>query len=122
MTNSWAATNILSICVMTARRLIRLKLWYCLGQAIVLLSFTLNLGLAIAQEQTVSRNGIVPETPDVPENLTNVFGSWIWADKFFNGQTCLFWRAFNIPSSVPVQKARLRMTVDNNYVLFLDGR
>jgi signal transduction histidine kinase len=107
---------------MTARRLIGLKLWYCLGQAIVLLSFALNLRLAIAQEQTVSSNGTAPETPDIPENLTNVFGSWIWADKYFNGQTCLFWRAFNIPFSVPVQKARLRVTVDNNYVLFLDGR
>src|SRR6185503_2075614 len=31
-------------------------------------------------------------------------------------------RAFDIPSSVLVQKARLRMTVDNNYVLFLGGR
>src|SRR6266566_5690985 len=114
--------DILSICVMTARRLIGLKLWYCLRQAIVLLSFALNLGVAVAQEQTVSSNGIAAEAPGISENLTNVFGSWIWADKFFNGQTCLFWRAFNMPSSVPGQKARLRMTVDNNYVLFLDGR
>jgi len=104
--------------LVTDRRSIGLRLWYCLG----LLSFALNPGLALAQEQTASTNAIAPEPLAVPENLTNVFGSWIWADKFFNGQTLRFWRTFDIPRSAQVHKARLRMTVDNNYVLFLDGR
>jgi signal transduction histidine kinase len=55
-------------------------------------------------------------------NLTNALGSWIWADKTFDGQTCQLWRSFEIPDSTTVKLARLRMTADNEYILFLDGR
>jgi len=55
-------------------------------------------------------------------NLTNELGSWIWAGKTFDGQTCQLWRSFEIPALATVKLAQLRMTADNEYILFLDGR
>ncbi len=52
---------------------------------------------------------------------TNGLGSWIWADKTFDRQTCQLWRTFYLPDSNPVTKARLVMTVDNEFSLYLDG-
>jgi len=49
-------------------------------------------------------------------------GSWIWTDRTFDKQTCQFWKAFDIPSSSPVAKARLRITADNEFRVLLDGR
>ena len=49
-------------------------------------------------------------------------GSWIWDRETHNQQECRFWRSFEIPKSVFVQSAILRITADNNYRLFLDGR
>ena len=49
-------------------------------------------------------------------------GWWIWTDQVFDQQTCRFWRAFEIPRSSVVTYARIRMTADNSYRLFLDGR
>jgi signal transduction histidine kinase len=56
------------------------------------------------------------------DSPTNGLGSWIWAAKTFDRQTCLFWRSFEIPPQSPAVHARLVMTVDNEYTLFLDGR
>lgn len=53
---------------------------------------------------------------------TNGLGSWIWADKTFDRQTCQLWRTFYLSSYSPVTKARLVMTVDNEFTLYLDGR
>lgn len=49
-------------------------------------------------------------------------GSWIWAAETYDRQTCRFWRSFEVPSSAVVVRALLRITVDNGYTLFLDGR
>jgi signal transduction histidine kinase len=49
-------------------------------------------------------------------------GSWIWADTTSENQVCLFWRAFDVPAGKTLRKARLRMTVDNEFILYLDGR
>jgi signal transduction histidine kinase len=49
-------------------------------------------------------------------------GSWIWAQKTYDQQTCRLWRAFDIPQTATVKLARLRITADNTYRLFLDGR
>src|SRR4051794_6574403 len=38
-------------------------------------------------------------TLESASNFTNELGSWIWADKTFDGQTCQFWRSFEIPAS-----------------------
>ncbi len=56
----------------------------------------------------------------VEDNPTNTLGSWIWASTTYDRQTCQFWRAFEIPTNVV--HARLKMTVDNEYYLLLDGR
>jgi signal transduction histidine kinase len=56
------------------------------------------------------------------ENLTNGLGSWIWDSRAFDRQWCQFWREFEVPDSARVVHAQLRMTVDNEYTLFLDGR
>jgi signal transduction histidine kinase len=52
---------------------------------------------------------------------TNGVGSWIWDSNTFDKQTCRFWRSFDVPHST-VAKATLRLTADNGYRLFLDGR
>ena len=64
---------------------------------------------------------IVPPGSASKLDATSRVGSWIWADKTFDGQTCRFWRSFEIPSGASVVKARLRITADNSYWVFLDG-
>jgi signal transduction histidine kinase len=49
-------------------------------------------------------------------------GSWIWTTETHDRQTCRFWRTFAIPASSVVTNARLWITGDNAYHLFLDGR
>ena len=61
----------------------------------------------------------IPEEYDSP---TNGLGSWIWTNFTTNQQPCQFWKAFVVPEGSPVVKARLVMTVDNEFTLFLDGR
>ena len=53
---------------------------------------------------------------------TNGLGSWIWAAKTMDNQTCLLWHTFEIPENARVDKARLMMTTDNEFTLYLDGR
>jgi len=54
--------------------------------------------------------------------VTNHLGTWIWDTNTFDKQTCRFWKSFEIPSSTKVAKATLRITADNGYSLYLDGR
>jgi two-component sensor histidine kinase len=49
-------------------------------------------------------------------------GSWIWETNTFDRQTVLFWNSFDIPEKSTVTCARLRITADNEYILYLDGR
>lgn len=49
-------------------------------------------------------------------------GAWIWDSRCEDKQTCRFWRALDIPDGAVVTRARLRITADNGYRLFLDGR
>lgn len=53
---------------------------------------------------------------------TNGLGSWIWDAKVFDNQTCLLWKPFVIPVSKGVTNACLKLTVDNQFTVFLDGR
>lgn len=53
---------------------------------------------------------------------TNGLGSWIWASTVSDNQTVLLWRSFEIPPSARVWRARLSMTVDNEFTVYLDGR
>lgn len=58
----------------------------------------------------------------VPSDATNGLGSWIWTDRTFDRQTCRLWKEFNIPYGTKVSSARLKMTADDGYQFFLDGR
>ncbi len=49
-------------------------------------------------------------------------GSWIWDTNVCDRQTVRFWNSFTIPDGVRVNCARLRLTADNEYILYLDGR
>jgi hypothetical protein len=53
---------------------------------------------------------------------TNNLGQWIWDTNTFDKQTCQLWKSFDIPREAKVARAILRITVDNGYSLFLDGR
>ena len=55
-------------------------------------------------------------------SATNALGSWIWEEKTLDDQTCQLWNTFAIPKESKVTKARLVMTVDNAFTLYLDGR
>ena len=54
-------------------------------------------------------------------NFTDM-GSWIWDTNTFDRQTVRFWKSFTIPPGSTVTRARLRLTADNEYVFYLDGR
>ena len=49
-------------------------------------------------------------------------GSWIWETNILDRQTVRFWKSFEIPEGSAVRRARLRITADNEYILYLDGR
>lgn len=49
-------------------------------------------------------------------------GRWIWTTNFTDKQVCRLWRIFTIPSTNVVRKANLRLTADNLYRLYLNGR
>ncbi len=49
-------------------------------------------------------------------------GSWIWETNTCDRQTVRFWKSFEIPAGKAVERARLRVTADNEYTLYLDGR
>jgi signal transduction histidine kinase len=53
---------------------------------------------------------------------TNGLGSWIWDAKVSDNQICLLWKSFVIPVSPGVTNAHLKLTVDNEFTVFLDGR
>ena len=57
-----------------------------------------------------------------PLNPKYDVGAWIWAAETHDQQLCRLWRAFEIPPAAKVVSARLRITADNSYSLFLDGR
>jgi signal transduction histidine kinase len=53
---------------------------------------------------------------------TNHLGQWIWDSNTFDKQTCRLWKSFEIPPASKVTRAVLCITVDNGYLLYLDGR
>jgi signal transduction histidine kinase len=61
-------------------------------------------------------------SPTAGLNTVDGLGSWIWDVETHGEQTCRFWNSFEITNPSPVVRALLRMTADNEYTLFLDGR
>src|ERR1700722_1053871 len=72
-----------------------------------------------AAAQSIDADDPMASVPDV-DSRTNGLGSWIWAARTFDRQTCQLWRAFEIPENAAVTGARLRMTADNEHTLFFD--
>ncbi len=61
-----------------------------------------------------------PESEKLAADLG--LGRWIWTTNFTDKQTCRLWRSFTLPNTNGVRKANLRLTADNSYRLYLDGR
>lgn len=59
---------------------------------------------------------------NIPADAKQGLGAWIWTDKTFDRQSCRLWKEFKIPPKARVISARLRMTADNGYSFYLDGR
>jgi signal transduction histidine kinase len=79
--------------------------------------------LTLRAETNVSETPKIPMEKEQPYvSPTNGLGSWIWEEKTLDNQTCQFWRTFEIPRESRVENARLAMTVDNEFTLYLDGR
>ena len=54
-------------------------------------------------------------------NRLDLLGSWIWDAKTFDGQTCRLWRTFDLPVNGKITNARLLLTADNEFTVFVDG-
>ena len=75
-----------------------------------------------ARGDITNNQPVVADSPAAYDSPTNGLGSWIWTNLTTNEQPCHLWKAFVIPAGSPIVKARLAMTVDNEFTLFLDGR
>jgi signal transduction histidine kinase len=73
------------------------------------------------QLQPLQEAGLL-ETGTTPEASELGVGDWIWTTNVTDRQICHLWRAFDIPAAPPVTRATLRMTADNGYTVYLDGR
>lgn len=49
-------------------------------------------------------------------------GAWIWTTNFEDKQTCRLWRGFVIPHGKKISRAILKVSADNGYSIFLNGR
>lgn len=58
----------------------------------------------------------------IPPDAKSGLGSWVWTDKTFDHQACRLWKDFEIPKDAKVVEARMRITVDDGYQIYLDGR
>ena len=85
-------------------------------------SLALGLAEAAALDDPLSYSQPAPISSQPVLNPTNGLGSWIWTTNVYPRQTCRLWKAFDVPGSAPVVRALLRITADNGYTLFLDGR
>lgn len=77
---------------------------------VVIISIFFALGL------TGILDAAVPLHPEVG------VGVWIWDAEVRDRQECRFVRDFEIPAGAKVESARLRITADNSYRVFLDGQ
>lgn len=104
----------------TKSQLCRFKLRVALFPGLML--FFASFTLVQAAEPAAGSQDNPMEMGDPYDSATNGLGSWIWGPVTHDDQTCLLWRKFEIPRGARVAKARLVMTVDNEFTLYLDGR
>jgi len=53
---------------------------------------------------------------------TNGLGCWIWSKQTLDKQTIHLWKSFNIPESNPATHAELRISADNAFRVWMDGK
>ncbi len=102
-----------------------IRLWHRQFKATGLLLLILFLAPALsvfADGDVTNSQKFQMEMADPYVNPTNGLGSWIWEEITTNNQTCQFWNTLEIPRGGKVTKARLVMTADNEFTLYLDGR
>ena len=104
-----------------------MKSWLSLLQFLAIASLLLAFWFLLAGEagargQVPSPDAGKPENPEFYLSPTNGLGSWIWSDKTFDQQYCRLWNSFVVPDFSRVVKARLVLTADNEFTLYLDGR
>jgi len=87
-----------------------------------LVLFFVSTGPVCADGSMAADQRIASDPSDTYISPTNGLGSWIWAEKTFDRQTCHLWNSFEIPAGCIVTNARLVMTADNEFTLYLDGR
>lgn len=98
-----------------------------------LVGLLLALAVGAALRSEAGDAAAWPRKPDAvtvarptPESETAAvalgIGRWIWTTNFTDKQTCRLWRTFTLPNTNGVRKANLRLTADNSYRLYLDGR
>ena len=97
--------------------------------AVTASGFLMGAGYARAADKPAVLAGVSNSSVQIPDSLAqrgstnfNDMGSWIWETNTFDRQTVRFWKLLEIPYSTKVTCARLRITGDNEYTLFLDGR
>jgi len=106
-------------------RLFRFSQWhrqFGLNELLLLLFFLIPAGWARAGTNVAENPKIQMETAEPYVSPTNGLGSWIWEEKTLDNQTCQLWKTLEIPQDGVVTKARLVMTVDNEFTLYVDGR
>ena len=91
------------------------------GASTLVLGLAASVFVAMGGEPPKNTNDKTDAVP-APNNPLDLLGSWIWTTNTFDGQTCQFWRALDIPADQKVINARLLLTADNEFTLFLDGR
>lgn len=93
-----------------AASLLAIGLWLC------------AVPMTVAKDSIEGAHRPNPRVAEPDYSPTNSLGSWIWAANTLDRQTCQFWRVFEVPEKNPATHARLVMTADNEFTLYLDGR
>ena len=105
------------------------RLWFTARGFLSLALYVVALlaaGMLVARADTATADAT--SGAGVYNDPTNLLGSWIWDAKVSDNQTCLLWKAFVIPvssgitNSSGIISARLCVTGDNEFTIFLDGR
>lgn len=90
--------------------------------ALVCLAFATSEPARAAERREGPATEARPSKESIEAELKLGIGRWIWTTNFTSKQTCRLWRDFTIPATNELRKAVLRLTVDNTYRIFLDGR
>lgn len=91
-------------------------LWFaCVG--------TIHAAEGAAWPRKLDAVTVAKPTPESEKAAADLgLGRWIWTTNYTDKQTCRLWRSFTLPNTNGVRKANLRLTADNSYRLYLDGR